>query len=54
METMTETEALDRFNAWYNDCLENGISPEDIVESVGEMKLLVTQEQIDSFENRSA
>lgn len=42
--------ALEKFEKWYQECLESGISPEEIVEQVGEMKLLVNQEQIDAYE----
>ena len=42
--------ALEKFEEWYQECLESGISPEEIVEQVGEMKLLVNQEQIDAYE----
>lgn len=42
--------AADEFEAWYEKCVEAGIQPEDVVESIGEMKLLVNQDQIDAYE----
>jgi len=42
--------ALEEFEAWYEKCLDAGIEPEVVVEAVGEMKLLVNQEQVDAYE----
>jgi hypothetical protein len=47
---MTSEIALEKFEEWYQECLESGISPEEIVDQMGEMKLLVNQEQIDAYE----
>ncbi len=47
---VTPETALEKFEKWYQECLESGIAPEEIVDQVGEMKLLVNQEQIDSYE----
>ena len=49
-KTFTRAEALEAFEAWYERCLESGIEPESIVEDVGEMKLLVNEEQIELYE----
>ncbi len=37
---MTKQEAYDMFNNWYQECIENGIEPEEIVEMMGDMKLI--------------
>ena len=49
-DTFTADEAFEAFEEWYEKCLESGIEPEAIVERVGEMKLLVNQDQIDRYE----
>lgn len=43
---MDSDKALLMFEEWYDACLENGIEPEQVVERMGEMKLLVNEEQI--------
>ena len=50
-ETYTRASALEAFEDWYEKCLESGIEPESIVEEVGEMKLLVNEEQIERYDN---
>ena len=52
-ETFTREAALEAFEAWYERCLESGIEPESIVDEVGEMKLLVNEEQIELYERAS-
>ena len=52
-ETFTRESALEAFEAWYERCLESGIEPESIVDEVGEMKLLVNEEQIELYERAS-
>lgn len=47
---MTPKIALEKFDEWYQACLESGIAPEEVVDQIGEMKLLVNQEQIDAYE----
>ena len=49
-DTFTIDEAFEVYEEWYEKCLESGIEPEAIVERMGEMKLLVNQEQIDLYE----
>ena len=49
-DTFTANEAFEAYEAWYEKCLESGIEPEAIVERMGEMKLLVNQDQIDLYE----
>ena len=49
-ETYTRETALEAFEDWYEKCLESGIEPESIVEEMGEMKLLVNEEQIERYE----
>jgi hypothetical protein len=48
--SMDSDKALSMFEEWYDACLEHGIEPEQVVEQVGEMKLLVNEEQIKAFE----
>ena len=49
-DTFTANEAFEAYEAWYEKCRESGIEPEAIVERMGEMKLLVNQDQIDLYE----
>ena len=49
-DTFTANEAFEAYEEWYEKCLESGIEPEAIVERMGEMKLLVNQDQIDLYE----
>jgi len=46
----TFDKAKDQFEEWYEKCLENGIEPEQVVEAIGEMKLLVNLDQIEIYE----
>ena len=50
-EIYTRETALKAFEDWYEKCLESGIEPESVVEEMGEMKLLVNEEQIERYEN---
>ncbi len=50
MGDYSNDEALKEFEAWYEKCLENGIEPEKIIERMGEMKLLINEEQIEIYE----
>lgn len=42
---MTKSEAFEMFSSWYNECIESGIEPEEIVEMMGEMKLVTYIEE---------
>ena len=50
MSVYSEDEALKEFEVWYEKCILNGIEPEKIVEKMGEMKLLINNEQIETYE----
>ena len=44
---MNETDAYEKFEKWYEDCLENGIDPNAIIERMGGMYLITDEELID-------
>ena len=46
---MTFEDAYKQFEEWYENCLENGIEPEKVVEKGGEMMLLVNEDQIKAY-----
>ena len=46
---MTFEDAYKQFEEWYENCLENGIEPEKVVEKVGEIMLLVNEDQIKAY-----
>jgi predicted HicB family RNase H-like nuclease len=46
---ITFEDAYKQFKEWYENCLENGIEPEKVVEKVGEMMLLVNEDQIKAY-----
>lgn len=48
--TFDASKARTMFEEWYELCLENGIGPEEIVEEMGEMKLLINQDQIEMYD----
>lgn len=41
---MTENDALEKFSAWYEDCIESGLEPEKIVSMVGGMALITDED----------
>lgn len=47
---MTLEDARLLFEEWYESCLENGISPEDVVSDVGGMQLITDEEMICEIE----
>jgi len=51
MNSAKQDEATQMFSDWYEFCLENGIEPESIVESFGEMKLITDEEVIKKIES---
>ena len=46
---ITFEDAYKQFEEWYENCLENGIEPEKVVEKGGEMMLLVNEDQIKAY-----
>jgi hypothetical protein len=46
-----EEEAFARFSDWYEACLENGISPEDVVIRMGGMVLITNEQLIERLQN---
>lgn len=44
---MTKDEALERFENWYEDCIEAGLFPEEIVQMVGGMALVTDEDIVD-------
>jgi hypothetical protein len=48
---MTEEDALDQFEDWYSNCINNGIEPEKIVCLVGGMALITNEAVIAFLEN---
>jgi len=48
---MTLHEASEKFEDWYNACLENGIDPNEAVEKMGGVFLLTDEEVIERLKN---
>ncbi|WP_161776267.1 hypothetical protein [Polycyclovorans algicola] len=48
---MTHDEANEIFGNWYNACIENGISPEDVVKQIGGMALITDEDLVEKLEN---
>jgi hypothetical protein len=44
---MTFDDAYEVFSKWYEDCLESGIDPNEVVQKIGEMYLLTDNNIID-------
>lgn len=40
---MDENMAFDQFQQWYEDCMENDISPEEVVTRMGGMALITDE-----------
>lgn len=40
---MDENEAFNQFQQWYEDCLEGGVSPEEVVARMGGMALITDE-----------
>ena len=40
-------EALNSFSQWYETCLDNGLEPELVVESFGEMMLITDAHKVE-------
>jgi hypothetical protein len=47
---MNNDEAYGQFSDWYENCIENGIDPEEIVARMGEMMLITDIEIIEFLE----
>ena len=48
---MTIDDAYEVFAKWYEDCLESGIDPNDVVQQIGEMYLLTDNDIINQLKN---
>lgn len=48
---MTREEAFQKFSVWYNDCIENGISPEEVVAQMGGMVLVTDDDLITKLQS---
>jgi hypothetical protein len=48
---MNETEAYEIFEQWYDDCLENGIDPNVIIERMGGLYLIANEELINRLKD---
>ena len=46
---MNKEEALEIFLDWYDNCINNGIAPEEIVDRVGGMALITNDELVMSL-----
>lgn len=49
---MTIEEAFDAFSGWYEQCLENGIEPEEVVSRMGGMALVTDEELVDKLQDQ--
>jgi len=47
---MKKEEAFDKFGEWYEECLENGIEPEEIVAMMGDMALVTNPDLVDKLQ----
>ena len=48
---MTSTEAYEQFSKWYENCLENGLDPNEIIQKMGGLFLLTNQPLIDRLKD---
>ena len=46
---MTKEEAFMQFSAWYQECLDGGIEPEEIVAQMGGMALITDPDLVDQL-----
>ena len=47
---MSQTEAYEKFSEWYNQCLESGIDPSEVISAMGDMALITNPELIERLE----
>jgi hypothetical protein len=47
---MNNSEAFAKFSAWYEECLEHGVSPEEVVAMMGGMALITDQDLISKLQ----
>lgn len=43
--------AVEKFDEWYQLCLENGVEPEKVVKEIGGMALITNVELVKELEN---
>lgn len=48
---MNTEKAFEIFSNWYESCLENGISPEEVVSRMGGMALITNEELVDRLQD---
>jgi hypothetical protein len=48
--SMSKDEALEAFSKWHESCLENGISPEEIIAEMGAMALITDENLIERIQ----
>jgi precorrin-6x reductase len=48
--SMSKDEALKAFSQWYESCLENGISPEEIIAEMGGMALITDESLVERIQ----
>ena len=44
---MSREEAFEKFQQWYDECLESGLEPEEIVSMMGGMALVTDEDVVD-------
>jgi len=49
---MTFYDACEVFSKWYQDCLENGIDPNDVIQNQGGMYLLTDDDVINKLKEQ--
>lgn len=48
---MDENVAFDKFQQWYEDCLENGVSPEAVVARMGGIALITDEALVNRLQD---
>ena len=48
---MTANDAYEKFSLWYEDCLKDGIEPNEAIQKMGGMFLLTDEEVIDRLKD---
>ncbi len=44
---MSKEQALEKFSQWYEECVESGLEPEEIVARMGGMALVTDEDLVD-------
>ena len=48
---MSKEEALEKFQQWYDECVESGIEPEETVSMIGGMALVTDEDRVSRLQD---